>query len=553
MPAVLTPALDTSAGPTVTTFTTTDAAPPLPPAPTTPATPRPLGRQVTLVAAEAITHRPLTTLGTGRVESWDDPFGLEPSTIRATFSEWDPALGLLGFDSAIVRGRRRWFVADDDGALEWQVWDDRRLVASGVTGAPLACGDNLVSLTARGPESVLRPRTLGGGEVDLLDARGSFPTTSLAGWVNANLTTSWTTSSFDGARALRLNGNGTIATPWVSVAGAPTRWQDIRAAAMVKLPTSPAGAILTLEVTTVGGTPVRPELADAGRGQAVPRADDEWQQIVATSGLPPLDGTYRVRAVLRVLSTSPVTADRLIITQDYATGALAPLELADYPLRILTTAQEGRSGGHLGIDHEKLSNTGVTGLFSWSHATNPSVWEALNTVATTLGGPDLWCGPNWRLYVAKRRGTDRLDVAITDDHVLASPWLVDPQGRVHDLYGLTGYGAGPTRATVAAIGAATPGRRRQRRMDIVPAELSFRAAEAWTAGRHEWLNQRRLELHATVRYGFGERLSTGDGLRVGLGSGLNALVGAGRVANRIFSPPTETCELVVGDDPVVAL
>ncbi len=527
-----------------------------PDTPPAPAVPRRHGRRLTLIAARAITHDPITHMGSADIEWFDDPIGLEPSTISATVSQEDPAWALLGGAQVRMGRRSRRLFPDDDGQLEWQVWDERKLVASGVTGQPAALESGLLHITARGPESVLQPRSVGaGGTVDLLGGRGSFPTASLAGWFIGRLATGWTSSTvFDGDRALTVNGYGTVATPWVRVAGAASRWQDIRSAAMVMLPASQAAVFVETQVRLPGGTIVRADITAAGKGQSATHAGKpDWQQVVGSASLPPSTGSYQVCSLITALSSDPIVLDRIVITQDYSTGSIDPLELSDFPPRIMIAAQEPESGGWLGITTRKRSNTGVLRQLSWPHSSTPATLDMLNAVAQTAGGPDLWCDAGWTLNIAARQGRDRRDYALTDDVIIDAVPTWDPAGRHRDLLVLTGWGAGPTRAAIGYRGPAAPGRRRRRREVSAPAELTFREAERWGAAERARSDQRHREIDVTVPYWMGEQLATGDGLLCATAYGRLAELGAVRIANRTFLPKAETCVLTVADDPVVAL
>ncbi len=547
---------------------TPDPPDPDPGSPLPPASPRRLGRRVSLVLAEANTHRPITTLHTGVVDSYDDPFGLEPSTIKASYSEWDPGFAqLTGLRAQTTTHQGRTVHRLEHKRLEWQVWDDGRLAATGVDNRPIGADGGKVEVNARGPESTIEQRVIGGsGTVDRLLGRGNFdsstPAIALKGWSFEPLLDGYTAgldtgTVFNGTRSLRVAGGAKVFTPWVAIKGNPLWIVQTNVSTQIRIPDG-GGAIVETQVVNSQGVQQYPGWSEQERGNAS-QDDQEWQHMLSSGRLPVSPGwaTFYVRGVVSVLTPPGVPAyiDRVRMTDNFQTGLALPADLAVYPGLIMRDAQTRLSGGPLGMSVNVRSNTGVQRSRLWPHIRTPLVLDTLQQLASMAGGPDLWFTPDWVLQVAKRQGRDRLDLALTDASVLAAKWAEDPAGQIDEVFATTGFGAGLDPATLVRKtlpGASFLGQRR-RVMVQTPPELTFRQAEEWLEGQGEYMARRQDQLDATVTYSEGKRYATGDGVLAALTAGATGMWGPVRIGNRTFNPASETCVLRCGTDPVVGL
>lgn len=433
--------------------------------------------------------------------------------------------------------------------IEWQLWEDRVLVASGFSEGPVDLGAPYVDLQVSGGVAIFRDRYLGdGGLQDLLGGIGSFPNANLDGWTfDPGVTRAWnTTDPYEGGRCIMLRGTGWVWTPWgAAIPASSETLIEVHSSIRARLREEP-DALQGLNVLTQirrvsDGAIVNPNWSEAKKKSTDPDLTG-WQAVTAPGRLPTGTGLYQARTGLLVNDNDWTDVDLIRETTRGMTGSLTPVALETILQRVLNRAQQEQCGGDLGVTMQIHTPSGATGTARYLHDRDPLALEALASITDRVDGPDAWMTPDRVMHVDATAGTVRTDLVLNRDTVIDARFTSDPTLQWHDTRVHASGEAGPTREVVGSNSASMAGEPRRRIHTPAPVELNYRATERYAAGYAESNRLPHRQLDATVTGDYGRQFAAGDYIPVALMVRGESVTGQLRVLR---------VEAVLGDDTCV--
>lgn len=523
--------------------------PPVVPDPPDP-TPRAEPRRYTLVAHDGLSFAPIVAFPTVDVASYvAGQLGTDAMRHRVTVASTDPAWTLLCAHRGVPAGAIHQVVE----GIDWRLYEDGVLVASGVSDGPVTSGAT-IDLRISGGGGILRDRFLGSGGIsDLLDGRGKFPAASLAGWtIGDGVSWRWNTiDPFTGSRSLQVRGFGHVYGPASRMrsragSGRAMTWGGL----VVRLGNADAAVAVGMQIWDSASGQLVPEgsLYEAGLRSA-DSAQSGWQQLDPHIRSPLGDGLWGVRVKIAVVSPDDwIDIGQVTHFLNTATGARssAPVALEGLVGRVISKAQAVASGGPLGIRVQRHTDTGAVAGILWEDSRDPAVSDALSSILGRDDSPDAWFTPDRVLHLDRRAGRKRTDLVLNRDTVIAASIEADSGTRFDELRAYTGFGAGPSRSVVAHDGPGVQGAPRRRALVQAPNELDHRAAEAWIAGQGAFVARQQVSVRAVVPAWYGAGFAVGDTVHVALdvdGWRIDDRLRVGRIT---VQPAADTAELELG-------
>lgn len=373
----------------------------------------------------------------------------DPSVLSCLLSDWE----LWG--SSILTGR----LDIIDRAVH--LVRNGRIVWSYVLRSSAEVKDGVITLTGVEVGALFEDRIIGTARrLDFLWGRGHWPGSgslaSLAWKVHGDVEAQIVTGAgVRGGRSLRIRGNG--ATDWVDIttilrsdAGADQK-VTIRASAYVQLPSDAVDdtTLITVDTRHVGEPslwwphPSEGNYLAGNVTEEMPR--EEWTRSpVVCAGLldaPPYAMAVRVRLFPR--STTEWTYfDEVELFRGDILGTRVERDLVDHLFILIREAQTGRDKQTWSLGYNRGAPCGVEEIGVWRHADEQPLVEAITAICGRDDGPDVpWVTPDWKVNTAARRGSDRDDLVLSLDQVVAwEGWSHDTGSMASSLRGQTDRG-----------------------------------------------------------------------------------------------------------------